>query len=162
MEGRPLRLPPKIKVLEAAGSIADGRVRVLEDRGSKVVAVVESSMGDRSYNVVIEITGPKSIVASSDDNGTRFRGYIGYPIISLLMIKGLIPRDQEVEEALKGIPWRVLNERYKSYERVLEEIIARVKATGGERLVSKVRDYMENVMNILSKYEVYSRGGSSS
>jgi hypothetical protein len=162
VEGRPLRLPPKIKVLEAAGSIADGRVRVLEDRGSKVVAVVESSMGDRSYNVVIEITGPKSIVASSDDNGTRFRGYIGYPIISLLMIKGLIPRDQEVEEALKGIPWRVLNERYKSYERVLEEIIVRVKATRGERLVSKVRDYMENVMNILSKYEVYSRGGSSS
>jgi hypothetical protein len=162
VEGRPLRLPPKIKVLEAAGSIADGRVRVLEDRGSKVVAVVESSMGDRSYNVVIEITGPKLIVASSNDNGTRFRGYIGYPIISLLMIKGLIPRDQEVEEALKGIPWRVLNEQYKSYERVLEEIIARVKATGGERLVSKVRGYMENVMSILSKYEVYSRGGSSS
>ena len=160
MEGRQLRLPPKIKILEAAGSIADGRVRILEDKGSKVVAIVESSIGDRSYNVVIEITGSKSIVASSDDNGTRFRGYIGYPIISLLMIKGLIPRDQEVEEALKGIPWRVLNERYKSYERVLEEVIARVKATRGERLASKVRGYMENAVNTLSKYRVYSRSGS--
>lgn len=157
MEGRLLRLPPKIKILEAAGSIADGRVKILEDKGSKVKAVVESSMGDRSYNVTLEIVNPKVFIASSDDNGTRFRGYIGYPIVSVMMVKGVIPRNQEVEESLKGIPWRVLNERLKSYERVLEEITRSIEAKGGERLVVKVREFMESVMRDLSRYKVYSR-----
>jgi hypothetical protein len=96
-------------------------------------------------------------IASSDDNGTRFRGYIGYPIVSVMMVKGVIPRNQEVEESLKGIPWRVLNERLKSYERVLEEITRSIEAKGGERLVVKVREYMESVMTDLSRYKVYSR-----
>jgi phage-related protein len=74
-----------------------------------------------------------------------------------MMVKGVIPRNQEVEESLKGIPWRVLNERLKSYERVLEEITGSIEAKGGERLVVKVREYMESVMRDLSRYKVYSR-----
>ncbi len=157
MGGRLLRLPPKIKILEAAGSIADGRVRILEDKGSKIIAIVESSMGDRSYNVEVEIVNPNTIIARSNDNGTRFKGYIGYPIITLMMIKGILPRDREIEDSLKGIPWRVLNEQLKSYEKVMEEITRRIRAKGGEHLVTKMRSYVENAMNELSKYRVYSK-----
>jgi len=157
VEGRLLRAPPKIKILEAAGSIADGRVKILEDKGSKVRAVVESSMGDRSYNVTLEIVNPKVFIASSNDNGTRFRGYIGYPIISVMMIKGVIPRNREVEESLRGIPWRVLNEQFKSYEKVLEEVTRSIEAKGGKHLVVKVKEYADNVMKDLLRYKVYSR-----
>ncbi len=157
MGGRLLRLPPRIKVLEAAGSIADGRVRILEDRGSMVKAVVCSSMGDRSYDVTLEIVNPKVLIVSSNDNGTRFKGYIGYPVISVMMAKGVISRDQEIENSLKGIPWRVLNEQFKSYEKVLEEIMERIRTKGGENLLIRVREYMDNVMKQLSKYSVYSK-----
>lgn len=155
---RKLRLPPRIKVLEAAGSIADGRVRVIEDKGSSVKAIVESSMGDRSYEVTIRIVKPGVFIARSNDNGTMLRGYIGYPILSIMMIKGILPRDLEVEGALKGIPWRVLNERFKSYDKVVEEIFRDIEVRLGKSFVDRVKMYMDNTMKTLSGYTVYLEG----
>jgi len=40
-----LRLPPRIKVLEALGAISDGRIEVLNDKE----AIVRSSDGTRMY-----------------------------------------------------------------------------------------------------------------
>mgnify|MGYP001772501258 CR=1 FL=1 len=150
-----LRGPPRIKILEAAGSIADGRVKILRDEASRVEAIVGSSLGDRSYRVVLSIAGPKAVMASSDDNGTRFRGYIGYPIVAVMMLKGLLPRDPVVEEALRGVQWRVLNERFKSYERVLEEVFKSVESRLGRGVVERVKAYMGRVEAELSSYKVY-------
>lgn len=155
MEGRLLRAPPRIKILEAAGSIADGRVRITRDEGLRVEATVESSMGDRSYRVVLLVKSPRVIVASSDDNGTRFRRYTGYPILAVMMLKGLLPRDPEVEEALKGVKWRVLNERFKSYERVLEEILRDVEVRMGKVMVDRIKSYMSSIERKLGEYRVY-------
>ncbi len=116
-----LRLPPRIKVLEALGAIADGRIKIIDERRAQVI----SSEGDRTYNVYIDIA--KSQVYS-DDNGTKYRGYIGYPIIAVLMLKGIIPFYKDVAEALKGIPWRELNEKYKKYaivETIVKNIVKR-------------------------------------
>ncbi len=110
-----LRLPPKIKVLEAAASLADGRVKVLNDKE----ALVKSSDGSREYHVYLDVERRE---ACSTDNGTVYRRYIGYPIIALLMIKGVLPYDEKVGNALKGINWRELNERYKKYSIVEEEV----------------------------------------
>jgi hypothetical protein len=83
---RRLRMPPKIKVLEAAGAIGDGRVRAEERAGQAVlVAQVRSSDGSRTYKVALKRADSR-ILAYSDDNGTRYRGYIGYPIIALMML----------------------------------------------------------------------------
>jgi len=110
-------MPPDIKVLEAAGAIGDGRI-TLKRMNRRITAVVRSSMGDRSYNVVV-VTPQDSFnqvfYVYSNDNGTRFRGYIGYPIIAVLMLAGLLPRNPKLEEGLKGIRWKELNERYKKY-----------------------------------------------
>ncbi len=59
----------------------------------------------------------------STDNGTVHRGYVGYPIISFLMVKRLLPINEELMNSLKGIPWRKLNEEYKSYAKVMDVII---------------------------------------
>jgi len=45
-----LRLPPRIKVLEALGAVVDGRVRPVGEGRCEVV----SSEGDRVYDVVVE------------------------------------------------------------------------------------------------------------
>lgn len=115
--GRLLEAPPRIKVLEALGSIADGRVRFAGDRE----AIVGSSMGDREYRVYVDVERSE---AYSDDNGTRFRGYVGYPIIAVLMLRGVLPYDERIAKALRGLPWRELNERFKRYA-IVEGIVKR-------------------------------------
>lgn len=110
-----LKIPPKIKVLEALGAIADQRIHKLGEGKYEVI----SSEGDRKYTVIIS----KNKV-SSDDNGTKFRNYIGYPIISALILEGKLPYDERIANALKGIPWRKLNEQEKKYA-LVEEIIKR-------------------------------------
>ena len=101
------KLPPRIKVLEALGAIADKRIEMISDKEAKVV----SSMGDRVYKVVWD--GGHGI--SADDNGSVYRSYLGYPSIAFLMLKGLLPFDEKIAEALKGIPWKELNEKFKRY-----------------------------------------------
>lgn len=149
-----LRKPPRIKYLEAAGALADGRVELLEDRSVEdgLRARITSSTGERVYRVAL-VFEDGSVRAYSDDNGTRFRGYVGYPILALLMIAGRIPRDPIVEEALKGIPWKRLNEKYKKYDLVIEEVerIAESRGVPGERL----EDFMRRASRSLSTVRVY-------
>jgi hypothetical protein len=118
-----LRLPPKIKVLEAAGAIADARVTSLNDKWF----TVRSSEGDREYSVFVDIEKRE---ACSTDNGTRFRGYVGYPILSVLMLKGVLPYDESIGKALSGIDWKALNEKFKKYAIVEEEVKKIAKERG--------------------------------
>lgn len=100
--------PPKIKILEATGAIADGRVSFIDDNSAKVV----SSSGDKTYTVKFDLKNKK---ITSDDNGSMFKGYLGYPSISVLMLKNILPFSEKISRALKGIKWKELNEKYKAY-----------------------------------------------
>ncbi len=140
-----LKLPPRIKVLEALSSIADGRVEL---KNSK--ARVISSDGTREYKVVINCEEHRVF---SSDNGTIYRKYIGYPIIAVLMLKGILPYSKEVSEKLKGIKWRELNEKYKSYK-VVESIVRRIYVErGGSE--NELDEIIFKVMNKLSKMTLY-------
>jgi hypothetical protein len=137
-----LRLPPRIKILEALGAIADNRVKIVSDRE----AIVVSSEGDRSYKVYIDL---EEKAAYSDDNGTKFRGYVGYPIVAVLMIKGVLPFDSKIAEALKGVKWRQLNEKYKSYA-IVEDLLLRELKT---RSIDPeyVKNYVSSTMSALAR-----------
>ncbi|NOZ31396.1 MAG: hypothetical protein GXO68_05580 [Crenarchaeota archaeon] len=150
-----LRLPPHIKYLEAAGAIADGRVKILMHEEARAEATVVSSSGERSYNVIVEKHGDKIVNAYSDDNGTRYRGYIGYPIISLMMLIGWLPRDRSVEEALKGIPWKTLNEKYKKYAIVMEHVYRQAEERGVSR--KRLEEFIQVMKSELAQYRVYYR-----
>ena len=99
--------PPRVKVLEALGCIGDGRIEFVSETEARVVG----SDGKRVYRVVWD--GSQGI--ASNDNGSVYRGYLGYPSIAFLMLKGVLPFDQKLAEALRGIPWREINEKFKSY-----------------------------------------------
>ncbi|KUO88490.1 MAG: hypothetical protein AT715_01115 [Thermoproteus sp. JCHS_4] len=135
-----MRLPPRIKILEALSAIADGRIKLLGEKDAEVV----SSDGARTYRVYVDL-GRRA--AYSDDNGTVYRGYVGYPIISFLMARGVLPVDERLGQALKGIPWRKLNEQYKRYDAVMELIKAQLKDRGipGD----EVERYIDAVMERL-------------
>ncbi len=137
---RILRQPPRIKVLEAAAAVADGRVERLGEH----TFLVHSSDGSRLYRVYVD---PERGVAYSDDNGTRYRGYVGYPILAALMVQGVLPYDERIGEALRGIPWRRLNEQYRRYA-LVEAEAKRVAAKRGVG-PGEIDRYVELVMERL-------------
>lgn len=144
MSEKILRKPPRIKVLEAIGSIGDNRVHVISDDKARIV----SSSGEREYLVVLKKITHSIYRVYSDDNGTIYRGYIGYPIIAFLMVKGIIPVDKDVMRAMTGIPWKELNEKYKKYSIVENIVMNRAERIGVSRNI--VNDYISIVMKKLS------------
>jgi hypothetical protein len=135
-----LSTPPRVKVLEALGAVSGGRVRVLSEREAEV----DASEGQRTYRVYVDL---EKRVADSDDNGTVYRGYVGYPIIAFLMALKKLPYDEEIGRELAPIKWRSINERYKSY-RVVESVVKEKLAKAGvspERVDRVIRDVLEQV-----------------
>ncbi|OYT40905.1 MAG: hypothetical protein B6U89_00760 [Desulfurococcales archaeon ex4484_58] len=144
-----LRKPPRIKVLEAIGCIGDERIKVLDDERARVV----SSMGDREYYVVVKKKNENEYLVYSSDNGTIYRGYIGYPIIAFLMLRGEIPIDRDVMKAMTGVPWKELNERYRKYSIVENIVMDRAERIGVSREV--INDYINIVMKKLGIKKFY-------
>ncbi len=149
---RRLRRPPRIKVLEAAGAIGDGRVVLESPQPDLTVAKVVSSDASREYRVVVSRRGPRVLYVYSNDNGTVYRGYVGYPIIAVMMLTGILPRDSEIERTLKGIPWRELNERFKKYS-LVEEYIR--KSLGDGDAWRRIEDFRERVLRELARLTLY-------
>jgi len=140
-----LKLPPRIKVLEALSAACGGRVKIVNDKFCRVV----SSDGTRIYNVYVDV---ENRIAYSDDNGTRFRRYIGYPIIAFLMCKNIVPIDENVGKIIRDVKWRELNEKYKKYDLVMNEIYKILSIYGIDR--KHVDNYINNVLEILKKLKL--------
>lgn len=143
-----LSKPPRIKILEAAGSIGDSRIQILNDNTAKIT----SSRGEKEYTVVVVKEGDNTFRVFSNDNGTILRGYIGYPIIAFMMLKGYLPLDNDVIKAMTGIPWKDLNEKYGKYSVVENIVLNRAEKMGFNRNI--IIDYMNLVMKKLALMKV--------
>jgi hypothetical protein len=97
-------LPPKEKIYEAYSAIADGRVNMFDGYAS-----VSSS--DRKKQYTVEWNED---VYSSNDNASYWQGYMGYPVIAVLMLQGRISCDSAVAEYFADINWKELNTQYKN------------------------------------------------
>ncbi|AFK50998.1 hypothetical protein TCELL_0573 [Thermogladius calderae 1633] len=143
-----LTRPPRIKVLEAAGSIGDARIKLVDENTAKIT----SSRGEKEYIVVVVKDGENSYRVYSNDNGTVFKGYVGYPIIAFMMVKGILPVDNEVIKAMTGIPWKDLNEKYGKYSVVENIVLNRAEKMGFDRNV--ITDYVNLVLKKLGLLKV--------
>jgi len=111
------KTPPEIKIYEALGAVADGRVELTGNE-----ARVRSSEGTKFYTVLFD---PDINAIMTNDNGSYWQGYLGYPAIAFLMVKGLLHYTLEVAEALKGIEWKKINTRNKNdFKKTKEEVLA--------------------------------------
>lgn len=109
--------PPIIKIYEALGSVADGR---LEMNGNS--CKVYSSTGNKFYDVTYD---PDKRAIMSNDNASYWKGYCGYPSIAFLMKAGVVSYDEEIAEILKGIAWKDINQKFKNdFDKTLEFILA--------------------------------------
>lgn len=116
-----VKLPPIEKIHEAYSAIADGRV-VLKD----TEAEVSSSDLAKKYLVTW-----KEEVYSSNDNASYWQGYLGYPIIAVLMLQGKLSLDREIAGYFKGIHWKQLNTEYKNnFSAAVAQIMTKLEADG--------------------------------
>jgi hypothetical protein len=97
---------PIIKVYEALGSIADGRIE-LDGNSAKVY----SSSRNKYYDVVYE---PNQNAIAVNDNGSFWVGYLGYPGITFLLVKGIIGYEPGLADYLKGFAWKDINQSFKN------------------------------------------------
>jgi len=135
-------MPPKMKILEALGTIADERIKI---KGNK--ATVQSSMHEKAYSVTFD---EKKKAIMSNDNGSFYKGYLGYPSIAFLMVKGILPYDKDIAESLRDIKGKELNEKFKNYfnvEIIIKAIAARkgVKQNYIDEFVAKVLKEIEKL-----------------
>jgi hypothetical protein len=98
--------PPIIKIYEALGAIADGRIQV-----SGNSARVFSSSGNKFYTVTYDRDSQSIMV---NDNGSFYQGYLGYPAIAYLMMAGELQYSPAIAQELKGIAWKDINQKFKN------------------------------------------------
>jgi hypothetical protein len=121
-------MPPAIKVYEALGAVVDGRVEVLENKG-----LVFSSTRNKQYEVIFDLKAKK---INSNDNGSFWHGYLGYPAIACLMRIGVVSYSEELALLLQNIPWKDLNERFDNdYNKTIKLIFSDLSSGQQMRLV---------------------------
>ncbi len=132
------KMPPKIKIYEALGAIADDRVELNGE-----TARVESSDGSKKYDVIYSNVD-NSIM--SNDNGSYWQGYLGYPSIAFLMIRNKLDYNNEYANALRNIKWKQINVRNNNdFAKTINEIDKIIEQKGinlkkFEKYITSVRD----------------------
>jgi len=120
----PWNQPPIAKVYEALSAVADGRVKIIGDTSAQVM----SSSGDKTYTVKWSHDGRE---ITSNDNATRWQGYLGYPIIAVLLLIGRLPYDPAIARWLGGVTWHDLNQQYKrNYDAAVDHVLTELRRRG--------------------------------
>jgi len=121
------KMPPKAKIFEALSAVADQRVTLTGPTSAQVV----SSSRDKTYDVTWS-ADMRHI--TSNDNASSWQGYIGYPIIAVLLEKNTIPFSPHIAGQLAGIPWKLVNEQFKrDYDQAVNHVLDQIEAKGGNR-----------------------------
>lgn len=143
------KLPPIEKIYEAYSAIADGRIVMNEGQ-----AAVRSSNGQKEYTVTW-----KGRVYTSNDSGTYWQGYAGYPVIAILLLKGELPLDPSVYVKFNEINWTELNTLYKrDYAKASEAVFAKLNYSESDK--EKIRTEALRVYEAMKSLDIEIKRGS--
>lgn len=137
------KIPPKIKIYEALGAIGDKRIELTGNQ-----AEVFSSSRKKFY-IVNYREYDNAIMCN--DNGSYWQGYLGYPSIAFLMLKGKVIFDKKFADALKDIAWKDINTLFKSdYEKTEQHILQLIEQRGfnKQELLEEVDKIYEQVKKL--------------
>ncbi len=136
------KLPPRAKVFEAFTAVADGRVRLAGPSSATVV----SSGGDKTYDVEWSDDG-RTVFAN--DNASYWQGYLGYPIVAVLLARGELLADGDAVAALAGVAWHELNQRYKrDYDAAVAHVLDGLPAGAAVVVGREVDRVMANLATL--------------
>lgn len=144
-----IKLPPIEKIHEAYSAIADGRI-ILRD----TEADVSSSDFTKKYLVKW-----KDNIYSSNDNASYWKGYLGYPIIAVLMLQGKLSYDEEIAAYFKGINWKKLNTEHKNnYAEAVKQIMEELEKSGVD--CSKIYNEIDKVYKEIEQLAISTKRSS--
>lgn len=134
-----MKMPPIEKIPEAYTAIEDKRVEMFND-----YAIVKSSNGEKEYLIKW-----KDDTFYSNDNSTYWQGYIGYPVIAVLMLQGKLSLNKEVSKYFKNVNWNELNKMNKrDYHKSLEDILVNVDDGSREEIFIEINRVYEEIKNL--------------
>lgn len=109
------QLPPIEKIAEAFSVVVSDRIN-LDHNCAEVLS------SDRKKTYTVRWNDDNGY--TSDDNATHWQGYAGYPVIAVLLKKGLIPYDEKTALLFKNVNWSEVNKQFKrDYEKALKFVI---------------------------------------
>lgn len=115
-------IPQIYKIYEAITCIADKRIETNENQ---TTAKVFSSSGNKFYTVSYN---PERKEIMANDNSAYYTDTISYTMLALLMLRGEIKYDKELEKPLSNIYWKEVNQKYKNnYAKATEEVLESLK-----------------------------------
>lgn len=109
--------PPVIKIYEALGAVSDKRLDI-----SATSAKVYSSSGNKFYDVIYD---PEKQEIMANDNGSYWKGYLGYPSIAYLMATGVLSYENSLGSLLRGVAWKDINQKFNNdFDKTLQSILS--------------------------------------
>lgn len=133
--------PPIIKIYEALGAVADGRV---EAEGN--TAKVYSSSRNKFYGVAYD---RQAQAIMTNDNGSYWKGYLGYPAIAFLLQTGVLPYEEKLGQMLKGIAWKDINQKFKNdFDKTLAHIVEPLSSDDRAELAQYVKRIQELILEL--------------
>lgn len=144
-----VKLPPPEKFLEAWSAIGANRVHLLSPLdASSGEAEVKSSDNSKIYRLAWD-----GKIYRSTDNATVWQAYPGYPVLALLMLKGLLPLPQDLATLFAPINWHELNKKSKAdYSRAAHEAFATLKLDEAE--VLRIEKLVQESCALLSGLDI--------
>src|SRR5260370_25454473 len=107
----------RAKIYEALSEIADGRIVPVSDN------VVHVFSSDKSKSYVVEWSDDHTQFMSND-NASFYQGYLGYPIVAVILSQKVIDFDGAILKYFANVPWKKLNTKYKNnYEKAIGEFL---------------------------------------
>ncbi len=133
------KIPPLEKIPEAYTAIEDNRITLYED-----YATVLSSNKEKEYLIKW-----KDNTYYSNDNSTYWQGYIGYPVIAVLMLKDVLSLDKDISSYFKNINWNILNkENKRDYKKSLENILKDIPTEEQEKIYTEINKVFEQIKKL--------------
>lgn len=143
-------LPPIEKIYEAFSAIADNKVKM--SQGS---ALVSSSDFKKEYTVVWN-----EGYYSSNDNASYWRGFMGYPVIAVLLLQGRLNYNKAVPEYFKDINWKKLNTEYKNqYDKAVSSVLDRLASEGTD--IAVIKDEVQRIYDQIKQLDIKRRRSQS-
>ena len=70
---------------------------------------------------------------TANDNASYWQGYVGYPIVAVLLALDRLHADGDAVTAMAGVAWHDLNRRFKrDYEAAIAQVLGELATRGGD------------------------------
>ncbi len=133
------KLPPIEKIPEAYTAIIDNRVEMFDN-----YAIVKSSTLEKEYLIKWNDN-----LYYSNDNSTYWQNYLGYPVISVLMLQGKLSLNKDILKYFKGINWNNLNKINKNdYHASLESALVDISLDKRKEIDDEINKVYEEIKSM--------------